>query len=83
VIHFHCPKKSESKVPVRPQRNFECGSLNCGRNTTKGVQLFADDQIGAVMLDKHGPNILFKSDGDVQEVIRFIEENFELSEQSR
>jgi hypothetical protein len=77
VVHFHCKLKEGSAVNVRPQKHLECGSLECGMNTMKGMTSH-DDDIRAVMLDKHGPNILFKRDADPQKVIDFIEANFEL-----
>jgi hypothetical protein len=77
VVHFHCPMKPESIVNVRPQWGFECGSLECGQNTLSGVR--QHDEIAAVMLDKHGPNILFHRDIDPKKVIKFIDDNFDLS----
>lgn len=76
IVHFHCPKKPESKVPVRSQREVECGSHECGRNTSTGLAPFGN--LLAVMLDKHGPNVVFSKDVDPREVIAFIEANFEL-----
>ncbi len=38
-----------------------------------------DLKVSAVMLDQHGPNIVFKRDTDPQKVIEFIEENFDLT----
>ena len=76
IVHFHCPMKTGSQVPVRSQREFECGSHECGKNTSDGLAGFHD--IKAVMLDQHGPNIVFNRDVDPQAVIAFIEENFDL-----
>ena len=78
VVHFHCPLKDGSKINIRPQKQFECGSLECGINTSNGIMPIHDG-LAAVMLDKHGPNILFKSNIDPQKVIKFIDDNFELS----
>lgn len=77
IVHFHCPIKAESEVPVVSQREFECGSHACGSNTSKGLQRFGN--LSAVMLDNHGPNIVFHHSIDPQEVIDFINENFELT----
>jgi hypothetical protein len=77
IVHFHCPKKPESKVPVVSQREYECGSHQCGQNTSNGLQKFGN--LSAVMLDNHGPNIVFNHTIDPQEVIDFITENFDLS----
>lgn len=80
IVHFHCPLKPGSKVNVRPQKDLECGSHECGVNTYKGITKFGN--LAAVMLDKHGPNIIFRKDIDPQEVIKFIDENFDLSVRS-
>ncbi|HTM68899.1 MAG TPA: class II aldolase/adducin family protein [Candidatus Binatia bacterium] len=76
IVHFHCPRKTASPVPVRSQREFECGSHECGKNTSDGLGRFGN--VLAVMLDKHGPNVVFARDADPEEVIRFIEANFDL-----
>ena len=36
----------------------------------------------AVMLDKHGPNVVFNKKVDPQYVINFIEENFDLRDRT-
>lgn len=76
IIHFHCPIKSGSEVPVVSQREYECGSHQCGSRTSKGLRKFGN--LYAVYLDQHGPNIVFNKSIDPQEVINFIEENFDL-----
>lgn len=45
--------------------------------TSNGLQKFCN--LYAVYLDQHGPNIILNRKIDPQEVISFIEENFELS----
>lgn len=77
IVHFHCPLKMGSEVPVMSQREFECGSHECGENTVRGLKKFGN--LYAVMLDKHGPNIVFSHTVDPQEVISFIKENFDTS----
>lgn len=77
IVHFHCPIKPGSQVPVVSQREYECGSHQCGSNTSAGLKRFGN--LSAVMLDNHGPNIVFHNSIDPQEVIDFINENFELS----
>ena len=42
-----------------------------------------NDHLAAVMLDKHGPNIVFSDKADPQMVIDFIMSNFDLSKQTR
>lgn len=77
IVHFHCPQKPGSQVPVVSQREFECGSHECGNNTSKGLQRFGN--LKAVMLDQHGPNLVFHHSIDPREVIDFIEANFDLA----
>ena len=80
IIHFHCPKKSNSTVPTVSQREIECGSHACGKNCSNGLQQFGN--LKAVYLDEHGPNIIFNKSIDPQEVIKFIDENFDLSQKT-
>lgn len=77
IVHFHCPIKPGVTVPTRSQREFECGSHECGQNTSTGLVNF--DGIHAVMLDKHGPNIVFNRNIDPERVISFIDKHFDLS----
>jgi hypothetical protein len=80
IVHFHCPKKASSEVPTISQREYECGSHECGQNTSRGLKRFGN--LLAVYLDSHGPNIVFDKSIDPQEVIDFIEANFELHEKT-
>jgi len=80
VVHFHCPLREGSQVPVASQREYECGSHACGNNTATNLKQFGN--LKAVMLDQHGPNIVFNSNIDPQEVIDFIEANFNLEEKT-
>ena len=77
IVHFHCPKRDGSEVPTISQREYECGSHECGRNTSRGLKKFGN--LSAVYLDEHGPNVVFHHTIDPQEVISFIEANFDLS----
>lgn len=77
IVHFHCPKKENSQIPVVSQREFSCGSHECGINTSNGLKQFGN--LKAVYLDNHGPNIIFHHSINPQEVIDFIEDNFDLS----
>ena len=77
IVHFHCPLKTDSKVTSVSQREYECGSHQCGENTARGLNYYGDG-IYAVMLDNHGPNIVFNRYADPQKVIDFIEEHFDL-----
>lgn len=77
IVHFHCPIKPGSQVPQVSQEEYECGSHQCGENTSKGLKKFGNKS--AVFLMEHGPNIVFHHSINPQEVIDFIEENFDLS----
>lgn len=82
IVHFHCPLKPGSQVPVRSQREFECGSHECGRNASTGLQKFdlgSEQHLYAVMLDQHGPNVVFNRNVGTDRLIQFIEENFDLA----
>lgn len=82
IVHFHCPLRDGNKnnIPIRSQREVECGSHQCGENTNQGLKQFGNLKV--VMLDKHGPNIIFNKNTDPLEVIYFIEENFELDKKT-
>lgn len=78
VIHFHCPLRDPENFEARRlQFPYECGSVECGVNTTRGMQDFGDG-IWAVHLDAHGPNIAFHRDTDPQKVIDFINTHWDL-----
>ncbi len=78
IVHAHVPLREQPRdiVPVAPQWQNECGSHQCGRNTAVNLQTFGN--IKAVMLDGHGPNIVFSRDTNPNDVIDFIEANFDL-----
>lgn len=81
IVHFHCPIKLGSKVSVREQRPYECGSHECGKNTSSGLKEMADG-IFAVYLENHGPNVVFANDVDPDKVVRIIEDNFDLDQKT-
>lgn len=68
-------------IPVVSQREYECGSHQCGQNTSRGLKEFKlpSGSIWVVMLDQHGPNIVFNRNIDPQDVCDFIEKHFDLS----
>ena len=78
IVHFHCPPKPGSQLSVRNQKPYECGSHECGQNTSAGLREEAPG-IKCVYLDNHGPNIVFNRNTHPYEVIEFIEKNFDLS----
>ena len=86
IVHFHCPMRQhtltnivQNNIPVRQQKYFECGSHQCGKNTSDGLAEVVPG-IKAVYLDEHGPNIVFNHSVDPEQVISFIDRNFDLSE---
>jgi len=78
IVHFHCPPKPGAKLSIRDQAPYECGSHECGKNTSNGLREEAEG-IKCVYLDNHGPNIVFNRNIDPERVIKFIEENFDLT----
>ncbi len=82
IAHFHCPLRPNNPdwIPIRSQREVECGSHQCGQNTSNGLRQFGN--LKCVMLDQHGPNIVFSKDINPQEVIDFIERNFDLTQKT-
>lgn len=78
IVHFHCPPRPGISISTREQYPYECGSHECGRNTSSGLELY-DHGIKAVYLDRHGPNIVFNRAVDPNVVIGFIETHFDLS----
>jgi hypothetical protein len=79
ITHFHVPPRADSNLPTREQWQAECGSRNCGINTSDGLQEL-EPGIKCVYLDNHGPNIVFNRNIDPQRVIEFIDRNFDLSQ---
>ena len=82
IVHFHCPLHPNHKddIPIVSQREAECGSHQCGQNTSSNLKQFGN--LKCVMLDNHGPNIVFNSKIDPQEVIDFIKANFMLDKKT-
>lgn len=86
IVHFHCPIKEGSEVPQVSQREYECGSHECGQNTSNGLKLFTlTDMYGrrypikAVYLREHGPNIVFNAGTPAYLLNDFIDFNFDLA----
>ncbi len=82
IAHAHIPLRPDhpDNIPVVSQRNRECGSIQCGESTSEGLKQFGN--LKAVYLDQHGPNIVFPSSIDPEEVIQFIERNFDTSKKT-
>lgn len=86
IVHFHCPVRADAplkaQIPVKAQWPNECGSHECGRNTSRGlapVDLGGGDKLSVVFLDEHGPNIVFNRNTPAFKVKAFIDGNFDLS----
>ena len=77
IVHTHNPRTLVSDLPVTPQRPYQCGSIECGINTVEHMKKY-DDDIAAVYLEKHGANILFRSDADPLKIIDFIDHHLML-----
>ncbi len=79
ILHFHSPLKmtANKDIPIATQRAYECGSHECGKNTSNHLATFGN--LKAVMLQDHGPNIVFNKNIDPKELIDFIQANFELT----
>lgn len=81
IVHAHVPAKPGHNLFVQPQWPNECGSHNCGRATSDNLTPQGAG-IKAVMLDEHGPNIVFTKDTPASDVIAFIEANFDLTQKT-
>lgn len=82
IVHFHSPMREDAPdalaIGTAEQWRNECGSHQCGQATSRGLRPVGGG-IHAVMLNGHGPNIVFPRDADADEVIAFIERNFDLT----
>lgn len=84
IVHFHCPIKPEMRATVSTvsQAPYECGSHECGNNTSSGLMWhsYHGSMFKAVYLDGHGPNIAFNSKTTNPQAVKdFIHERFDLS----
>lgn len=82
IVHFHAPMRADApaRIPLVDQWPNECGSFECGRNTSRNLKRFGN--LKAVMLDEHGPNLVFSRDTPAADVIAFIDANFDLSQKT-
>ncbi len=83
IVHFHCPVKPKKadQVPTVSQAPYECGSHECGKNTSDGLQKvnFHGETFKVVYLDGHGPNVVFNKTTNPEAVKDYINETFDLS----
>ena len=79
IVHFHSPLKENPRddIPVKSQREFSCGSHECGKNTSEGLKEF-DNGIHCVYLENHGPNIVFNQKVNPSCIVDFIKSNFDI-----
>lgn len=88
IAHFHSPVRDEFRnnvVPVKEQWPHECGSHQCGKNTSDGLQkvdLGGGDSLMVVYLDEHGPNIVFNRNTNPEKIISFIDKTFDLKQKT-
>ena len=79
------PVLQENQISTRPQMYNECGSHQCGKNTSDGldtINLGDGDYLKVVYLDQHGPNIVFNRKTPAEKVINYIEKTFDLSQKT-
>lgn len=84
IVHFHCPFRKSTgilDVPTAEQKPYECGSMQCGTNTSTNMMQI-EEGIWAVHLEGHGPNIAWHRDVDPQRIIDFIEGGWDLTTKS-
>jgi hypothetical protein len=87
IVHFHSPVKKEFRniIPIEEQWPNECGSHECGKNTSHGLKnipLGDGHSLSVVYLDDHGPNIVFNRNVPSEKVINFIDKHFDLKEKT-
>lgn len=86
IVHFHCPIKPgmEHDMATTPQWPNECGSHECGRNTSLNLSSYGPryGNLQAVMLEGHGPNICFSRSAPAEKIIEFIDSHFDLSQKT-
>jgi hypothetical protein len=81
IAHAHVPIKVPGSVSTIEQWPRECGSHECGAATSAGLRDVGPG-IKSVYLDGHGPNVVFRSDVDPANVIRYFNDHFLLSEKT-
>lgn len=87
VLHFHCPLREDRADTILEisQREVECGSHQCGANTSSGLREFSlgnGQFVKAVHLQNHGPNIVFPRDTDFEHLRDFVARNWNLAEKT-
>jgi hypothetical protein len=81
IVHFHCPPKAGIAVPKAEQWPNECGSHECGQNTSQHLEEFDlgnGHKLKMVYLDSHGPNIVFNREVPYHKITQFIAARFDL-----
>lgn len=85
IVHFHSPLREDApnlnKIAIDAnQWKRECGSHECGRSVSEKLPKVG--AIRVVMIDNHGPNIVFSRDTPANDIIEFIETNFDLEKKT-
>ena len=80
IVHFHSPPKAFDNLAVAAQWPNECGSHQCGKNTSDHLQEVDLDghKIKVAYLDDHGPNIVFNRNVPAEKIISYIDKTFDL-----
>lgn len=80
ILHTHNPLTPYSELHSVEQYPFQCGSNECGVNTSTNLKSYENDEIRAVYLEKHGVNMIFKHGFDQDTIKNFISNNIKLGE---
>jgi hypothetical protein len=84
IVHAHVPLRAgaQERIAVRDQMPYECGSHECGRNTSDGLKE-VEAGIWAVHLDNHGPNVVFNSkEVSGERILNFIDRYWDVSDKT-
>jgi len=87
IVHFHCPMREQTNlgrdtiINIASQKEFECGSVQCGENTALNMRMIAHG-VWAVHLDGHGPNIAFHKNVSAVHILGLINQYWDLSDKT-
>lgn len=73
VLHFHCPLLPSVSLPTTSQREFDCGSLECAKNTLQAMR--KAEHIWVAYSENHGPTLAFNH-SHYREVMKFMDRHF-------
>jgi hypothetical protein len=82
IVHVHCPlREGANGIATASQRPFECGSVECGKNTAENLAE-VEPGVFVVHLEGHGPNVAYRKDVPPERVILLIEKYFDLDDKT-